>query len=143
MCLYGISKRERENRLSKGWLLLLTIFLYFSVFTAYDKIIPYTIYYVFECMIILTVILSSCLARKLIMENPVVVSIGNISMEIFLTHLSIVTYVKILWEKMLPFKCPTVVEWIVIWTAIIIVGYFTHKIIASIPKKRRNNPVWK
>ena len=75
------------------------------------------------------------------MENPVVVSIGNISMEIFLTHLSIVTYVKILWEKMLPCKCPTVVEWIVIWTAIIIVGYFTHKIIASIPKKRRNNPV--
>lgn len=128
ICLYMIYKDYMDlSKKKRGWSISVIAVLYILVFLNCDKSIPYTIYHVFECTLFLAVVLHQGKVNAIIMENKVAVFLGNISMEIFLTHLPVLRYTKIVWEKLFADTYSPFVEWGIILLLIIVVGYLTQK----------------
>ena len=142
MCLYLMYKDYTDSLKEKrGWNLILIGILYFLIFLICDKSIPYTIYHVFECAFFMAVVLQQGKINTFIMENKALVFLGDISMEIFLTHLPVLRYTKIVWEKLFKDKYLPFVEWCIILLLIIIVGYLTQKGLHSLRHMRTRKPV--
>lgn len=131
MCVFKLLKDISNDRdiYNSKFNLSISLFLYIFISLIGDKIISYyTVYHVFEVTIFSIIILYTSGARKYIFENRVAVAIGNISMEIFLTHRIVIAYGAIVWDKLIGTRVPAVIEWIVLLILIIIVGHYTNRL---------------
>ena len=128
MCAYMMYKRFKSfSNKKSGWSVPLISILYILVFLICDKSIPYTIYHMFEYALLLAAVLQQGNISAIFIENKATVFLGNISMEIFLTHLPVLRYTKIIWEKLFSDSYPVFAEWCIILLLIIAVGYLTQK----------------
>lgn len=98
-------------------------------------IIAITSYHVIETLLVWTVVMNSGNVSKFIFENPLLVKIGNISEVIFLTHLPVIAYMRIIWEKMVGNQY-RFVEWIVILLCIFVTAYGVSYIQKMIQEKK-------
>ena len=102
----------------------------------FNKKLTYSVYHVIEALLVWTVVMNSGNVSKLIFENPLLVKIGNISEVIFLTHLPVIAYMRIIWEKMVGNQYGFV-EWIVILLCIFVTVYGASYIQKMIQVKRQ------
>lgn len=127
MCIFKLLKDVLDSRENTNGKLGASIFFYVLISIIGNKIIPYyTVYHVFEVAIFSIMVLYPSGARKHIFENRITVAIGNISMEIFLTHKIVLTYGVIVWDKVFGSMVPIIVEWVALFILIIFVGYFIN-----------------
>lgn len=73
---------------------------------------------------------------KHIFENSLLVKLGNISEVIFLTHLPVITYMRIVWDKVFGNQY-RFVEWIVILLCIFVTAYGVSYIQKMIQVKKQ------
>lgn len=141
MCVFKLTKDISVGRENTNCTLLglgASILLYVLISIIGDNTIQYyTVYHVFEVAIFSILVLYSGNVRKYIFENKIAVAIGNISMEIFLTHRIVITYGAIIWDKLIGVQVPAIVEWIVLFVLIVAIGYFINALMAKIRRSTR------
>ena len=93
----------------------------FAVLFLYHYL-SYTVYHFFETFIVLLIVNKENVLLNKVLENKIFVGLGNISMEIFLTHLPVITYASFVWEKIAGEKF-VVIEWGILLTLIIVIGF--------------------
>ena len=103
-------------------MLALLLIVYVIMMVVFDKRFTYSIYHVVETLLVWTIVMDSGSISKHIFENPLLVKVGDISEVIFLTHLPVIAYMRIIWEKMVGNQY-RFVEWIVILICISVTAY--------------------
>ena len=119
--ILGVLSKSKEKKNLDGMLALLLI-VYVIMMVVFDKKLTYSIYHVVEALLIWTIVMGSGSVSKHIFENSLLVKLGNISEVIFLTHLPVIAYMRIIWEKMVGNQY-RFVEWIVILICISVTAY--------------------
>ena len=117
----GVFSKCKEKKNFDGMLELLLI-VYVIMMVVFDKKITYSIYHVVETLLVWTIVMGSGSISKYIFENPLLVKLGNTSEVIFLTHLPVITYMRIVWDKVFGDQY-RIVEWLVILLCIFITAY--------------------
>lgn len=117
----GVLSKCKEKKNLNG-MLVLSLDVYVVMMVVFNKKLTYSVYHVIETLLVWTVVMNSGNVSKFIFENPLLVKIGNISEVIFLTHLPVIAYMRIIWEKMVGNQY-RFVEWIVILLCIFVTAY--------------------
>lgn len=117
----GVSSKCKEKKNLDGMLALLLI-VYVIMMVVFDKKFTYSIYHVVEALLVWTIVMGSGSVSKHIFENSLLVKLGNISEVIFLTHLPVITYMRIVWDKVFGEQY-RIVEWGVILLCILVMAY--------------------
>lgn len=125
LCL-GISTKGKEKK-NLDWMLILLMIVYVIMMVVFNKKLTYSVYHVIETLLVWTVVMNSGSISRLIFENPLLVKIGNISEVIFLTHLPVIAYMRIIWEKMVGNQY-RFIEWIVILFCVFVTSYAVNYI---------------
>lgn len=129
-----LGKSKEKKNLDK--MLALLLIVYVIMIVVFDKKFTYSIYHVIEALLVWIVVMNSGSVSKSIFENPLLVKIGNISEVIFLTHLPIITYMRIMWEKIVGNQY-RFVEWIMILFCIFVTAYGVSYIQKMIQVKKQ------
>ena len=133
--ILGVLGKSKEKKDLDKMLALLLI-VYVIMIVVFDKKFTYSIYHVIEALLVWIVVMNSGSVSKSIFENPLLVKIGNISEVIFLTHLPIITYMRIMWEKIVGNQY-RFVEWIMILFCIFVTAYGVSYIQKMIQVKKQ------
>ena len=102
----------------------------------FNKKVTYSIYHIIEALLVWTIVMGSGSISKYIFENPLLVKLGNTSEVIFLTHLPVITYMRIVWDKVFGDQY-RIVEWLVILLCIFITAYGVSYIQKMIQVKKQ------
>lgn len=129
-----LGKSKEKKNLDK--MLALLLIVYVIMIVVFDKKFTYSIYHVIEALLVWIVVMNSGSVSKSIFENPLLVKIGNISEVIFLTHLPIIPYMRIMWEKIVGNQYQFV-EWIMILFCIFVTAYGVSYIQKMIQVKKQ------
>lgn len=117
----GVLSKCKEKKNLNG-MLVLSLAVYVIMMVVFNKKLTYSVYHVIEALLVWIVVMNSGSVSKFIFENPLLVKIGNISEVIFLTHLPVIAYMRIIWEKMVGNQY-RFVEWIEILICISVTAY--------------------
>ena len=131
---HGVLSKCKEKKNLNG-MLVLSLAVYVVMMVVFNKKLTYSAYHVIETLLVWTVVMNSGNVSKFIFENPLLVKIGNISEVIFLTHLPVIAYMRIIWEKMVGNQY-RFVEWIVILLCIFVTAYGVSYIQKMIQEKK-------
>ena len=130
----GVLSKCKEKKNLNG-MLVLSLAVYVVMMVVFNKKLTYSAYHVIETLLVWTVVMNSGNVSKFIFENLLLVKIGNISEVIFLTHLPVIAYMRIIWEKMVGNQY-RFVEWIVILLCIFVTAYGVSYIQKMIQEKK-------
>jgi|GEM_PF-3191098 peptidoglycan/LPS O-acetylase OafA/YrhL len=133
--ILGVLSKCKEKKNLDGMLALLLI-VYVIMMVVFDKRFTYSIYHVVETLLVWTIVMGSGSISKHIFENSLLVKLGNISEVIFLTHLPVITYMRIVWDKVFGNQY-RFVEWIVILLCIFVAAYSVSYIQKMIQVKKQ------
>ena len=103
-------------------MLVLSLAVYVVMMIVFNKKFAYSIYHIIEALLVWTIVMGSGSISMHIFENSLLVKLGNISEVIFLTHLSVITYMRIVWDKVFGEQY-RIVEWGVILLCIFVTAY--------------------
>lgn len=99
--LDGRKNEYPSNMKNKGDLLVLLILIYLILMFVLNKSVTYSIYHVIETFIVWIVVTNNSYISRAMFENPIAVCLGDLSDIIFLIHLPIITFIRLLWEKII------------------------------------------
>ena len=137
----GVLSKCKEKKNLNG-MLVLSLAVYVVMMVVFNKKLTYPFYHVIEALLVWAVVMNSGNVSKLIFENPLLVKIGYISEVIFLTHLPVIVYMRIIWEKMIGNQY-RFVEWIVILLCIFVTAYGVSYIQKMIQEKNCTNRLYR
>lgn len=139
MCVFKVYHDLEKNRFESSnpnHILFIAISLYILLSTVGQAHVgDYAVFHLFEVVLFLFIVCFPCWIRKLIFENKAMVWVGNMSMEIFLTHKIVLSYISILWEKIIGKEHPAL-EWLLIMILIVLTGVCTKVILNRFQKLR-------
>lgn len=87
-----------------------------------------------EAMLVWNIVMNSGKICEYLFENRIIVGIGNMSETIFLTHLPVISYMKVLWKKLIGEQY-RFIEWILILVCIFIVADVVEKLRDKLRKR--------
>lgn len=131
----GVLSKCKEKKNFDGMLILL-LAVYVIMMIVFNKKVTYSIYHIIEALLVWTIVMGSGSISKYIFENPLLVKLGNTSEVIFLTHLPVITYMRIVWDKVFGDQY-RIVEWLVILLCIFITAYGVSYIQKMIQVKKQ------
>ena len=131
----GVLSKCKEKKNFDGMLVLL-LAVYVIMMIVFNKKVTYSIYHIIEALLVWTIVMGSGSISKYIFENPLLVKLGNTSEVIFLTHLPVITYMRIAWDKVFGDQY-RIVEWLVILLCIFITAYGVSYIQKMIQVKKQ------
>ena len=131
----GVLSKCKEKKNFDGMLVLL-LAVYVIMMIVFNKKVTYSIYHIIEALLVWTIVMGSGSISKYIFENPLLVKLGNTSEVIFLTHLPVITYMRIVWDKVFGDQY-RIVEWLVILLCIFITVYGVSYIQKMIQVKKQ------
>lgn len=146
ICLFELLEQKNEyeggipqtGSKSKSILFIFVLVAYVVLVLIGKNVYLYSVFHISELAIVWIIVSERTLISKFLFENKVVVWLGNISMEIFLTHLPVISYLSIVWEKVLGKNLPAV-EWLVILAVIFMVAAITNKILSVFRNRKRQS----
>lgn len=117
----GVLSKCKEKKNLDG-ILVLSLAVYVVMMIVFNKKFTYSIYHIIEALLVWTIAMGSGSISMHIFENSLLVKLGNISEVIFLTHLPVITYMRIVWDKVFGEQY-RIVEWGVILLCIFVTAY--------------------
>lgn len=119
-----LTKQTEKKNLDKQLVVLLVI--YAAMMILFNKKLTYSVYHVIEALLVWNIVMNRGKVVKFLFENSIIVKMGNMSETIFLTHLPVISYMRVLWEKLIGNQY-RLLEWISILICIFIVAYVVEK----------------
>ena len=117
----GVLSKCKEKKNLDG-MLVLSLAVYVVMMIVFNKKFTYSIYHIIEALLVWTIAMGSGSISMHIFENSLLVKLGNISEVIFLTHLPVIAYMRIVWDKVFGEQY-RIVEWGVILLCIFVTAY--------------------
>ena len=132
ICIGILARRHEKKNLDKRLLVLLAAYVFIMIL--YNKQLTYSTYHIMEAMLVWNIVMNSGKMCEYLFENRIIVGIGNMSETIFLTHLPVISYMKVLWKKLIGEQY-RFIEWILILVCIFIVADVVEKLRDKLRKR--------
>lgn len=143
ICL-GISynkQMHKENEKYYSIFLPIILVVYVGIIMLFNKKVCYSGYHIIEAVIVWTIMNSKSKVKQVLFENKIIVKMGDISDDIFLIHLPLITFFSILWSKLVRLKNLKLLEWLLLIVLILLVALIINRTREIIVKYKMKNEI--
>lgn len=136
ICMGVVANQWEGKKMNLDVWLLVVLTIYIISIILFDTQLMHSFYHVIEAALIWNVIMNSGKIGKILFENTAIVKIGDISEIIFLTHLPVISYMQIIWGKLVGNRY-RFIEWCFILICITFTAYVVNNIQKNIYMRHR------